>query len=297
MNEDPVFNTFLYALQDKTGSFMGAKVSSYADSFVNKVFNEGTVAKDAAVALNLWMVIVHKLYQAVRDCKSNMEDSNYDAGGVLSLDEAVAFWIGESQMTGDPYSGHLLYALAEDMGARFNQDESGQSEVNKKVLTLFNEAKDQITFSNACTVTSNTSEKLKHIVDSMVSVMVIPLMQSLIHFMFKNDRSRVQLYATAVVPLIAGCNSVTYSQLQNLLIENEFKASTFDQVMYLLQDSYSCLGITCDDVGLYAGGELPLCSDPEVLRPIFGYIPTTDVREVSPSSFQNEKMNRMKQQV
>jgi len=281
MAEDPIYNTYRYALRDESGKFYGENVDMYADKFVIQTFTQGILAAEAVVVLNLWMVVVHKVYSAVSLCKSKMNGSSLEEGGVHVLDEAVAYWIGEDQMTGSAYEGHLLYALAEDMGSRFNQDDGGQSIVNKKVLRLFNEAKDQITFANTCTIHSRTHIKLKHIADELVSVMTIPLLQGLIFYMNKGSAQGAKLYAVAVIPLLAGCDPQKYERLKEMLISQDYQASMFNEIMSLIQQCYSCLGITCDDIGYYAAGVPLKCSDPLNPTPIAGYVPATDVREVS----------------
>lgn len=273
---DPVYNIYRYALQDLAGNFLDQRVDLYADTFVRNSFDNGRLAADAAVALNLWMAIVHKLYAAVSNCKANIHDGN-----VHVLDEAAAFYIGDDQLTGFASTGNLLYALAEDMGARFNQDSSGQSEVNRRVLGLLNSAKDQVTFVNACRPNTSTHVKLKHIADELVSVMAIPLLQSLIHNMYLNNQAKVKLYATSIVPLLAGCNPKTYEKLRELLIDNDYKEVLFNAVMELLQSTYPCLDLTCEDIGFYVAANIYTCENPPELNPIAGYIPITDVHEVS----------------
>lgn len=285
MAEDPVYNTYRYALRNANGEFRGRSVDFYADAYVMFALNSKnapTLASEAAVALNMWMAVVDKLYDTVHDCKENSNNPNSlkKDGGVHTLDEAAAFWIGDSQVTGDPYQGHLLYAFTEKIGEIFNQDAGGQTEVNRRLMRLFNEAKDQITFANACTVQSNTHVKLKHIVDEMVSVMSIPLLQSLIHGLFSNDHERVQLYAVSIVPLIAGCNPNTYAILREKLIDNFYKAVEFDEVFKLLQSTYQCLGISCDDLGTYQQTGSLSCTDPLPLSPIGSYTPSFDVHQV-----------------
>ena len=280
MVQNPVYNTFRYALEDSSGNFLNEKVDFYADSITSKFFDHGTLAAEAAVVLNLWMITVNKLYEGVHGCKMQMNNTSLPNNAMHFFDEAAAYWIGQEQVTGSASRGHTMYALSEEMGTRFGQDDSDQTEVNQKILMFFNEAKDQMTFPNACSENSSTHENLKHIVDEMVSVMTIPLLQGLIHNLFKKDLAAVDVYAGAFIPMIAGCNPNTFKMLEKELLSGDFSVSKEKHVLDIIQSSYSCLGFTCDDVGKYFEEGLYECTDQTSTTPIAGYVPSTDVREV-----------------
>jgi len=169
--------------------------------------------------------------------------------------------------------------MGEGIGEKFGQDTTGQTIVNRRLLDLFNKAKDQITFTNACTLKSDSHVQLKHIVDDIVSVMTIPLLQSLIKALYEDDKDRVQLYAISVIPLIAGCDETAYESLRDILIENEYDVSKFNHVIGLITNSFPCLGIKCGDIGVYENKVIIKCTDPSSTKSLIGYVPTSDVRE------------------
>lgn len=49
--------------------------------------------------------------------------------------------------------------------------------------------------------------------------------------------------------------------------------------MELLQSTYPCLDLTCEDIGFYVAANIYTCENPPELNPIAGYIPITDVHE------------------
>ena len=187
--------------------------AKYADTFVKKIFSERktmALAADAVVALNLWMYIAHILYDTVSKCEASTNSS--PSGIIIStgdlaqnIDEAAAYWIGDYQETGNSKTGHLLYALTEKFGEKFGQDAGGQSIVNRNIIKLLTNAKNTLTFQNACGAKSNTHYKLRVIIDEIIIQMATPLIQSLIHNLKVNDAGRVKIFALSVVCLLFAC--------------------------------------------------------------------------------------------
>jgi len=281
MRQEPVFNMMTYGLEDENGLYLGNNAANYADTIVEAAFantNVKTLASEAAVALNLWGYVVHELHQMADNCKNKRLT---DEDGVLSLDEAAAYYIGDRQQSGDASPGHALYALAEKMGEKFKTDpgSSTHSTVNAKVLSYFNDAKFILGFHDACVNNPDTYPRLRSIIHKILSQMTVPLIQGLIYNLRENDRDRVKLYAQAVVPLIAGCNPSLHAFLKESLITSNFNVVKTEDYIEALQSVYSCLGVTCEDVGVYQSGAK--CQDTPTLNPMAGYVPKTDVRKIA----------------
>ena len=107
MSEDLPYNTFRYALQDDYGYYDGAPVEQYANSFVERAFENTlapTLAVEAIVALNIWMAVVHELYAQVKLCRNQANvavgRSSESSNIVLPVDIAAAYYIGDGQQTG-----------------------------------------------------------------------------------------------------------------------------------------------------------------------------------------------------
>ncbi|CAB9498002.1 expressed unknown protein [Seminavis robusta] len=281
MVEEPLMNLFVYSLQDDSGRFMEKDARQYADSIVNDAFNvksleAKTLASEAAVALNVWMYLAHILHKTLDDCKNGLMT---DKDGAHAIDEAVAYWIGDGQIAGDAERGHLLYALAEEMGEQFQMDLPGQVRTNTNILRLFHQAKIELSFPDACAADPSTYNRIYHIVNKIVAQMTIPLLQSLIHYMRQNDAARVKVYAHAVVPLLAPCNPATFNYLRDKLMNAPLNVVEVEPIIDQILSTLPCLGLQCEDIGVHKSEIEPSCTDPPVLTPLAGYKPASDVRE------------------
>ena len=286
MMSEPIFNLYRFTLQDSYGDGV---LETYAHNLVMSFFddvNESTSISDktlpaeAAVAMNLWSYIMHKLQVAVNLCSTG--ETLIGVDGVHLLDEVAAYWIGSEQETGSSNMGHSLYNLAEKSGKEFGQVGSDQSRVNRNVLKLLKEASMQVTFENGCSVNPFVATNLRHAIHKIVSQMTVPLIQHLILNLVANDRGRVKLYSYALIPLIAGCKDSTYTYLREKLLSplNEYHVSETKDIIAKIQDAYSCLGLSCNDIGDITSSEVQ-CTDRGSHQAMAGYKPMSDVREVS----------------
>jgi hypothetical protein len=280
MRQEPLFNIYRHSFQDENGQYLGADARLYGDSIVNQSFaindQAKTLASEAMLVINLWMFLVHQLFETLDNCKNKVVA---DIDGVHSIDEAVAYWIGDGQIAGDGDRGHLFYALAERMGDKFQMNVNGQSRTNLNILRLFNEAKIELSLADACSTNPDTYPRLREIVYRILSQMIIPLMQSLIHNLRVNDPSRVKLYAQAVAPLTAACNPDLFEYLRQKLIDGTYNVIEVDDIVERLRTAFECLGFLCADVGQHISETDNVCIDKPATTPFAGYVPNNDVRE------------------
>jgi len=283
MTGNPLYLVAVHALRDSKGQYLGQDAWEYADTVVQEAFTKGAeqkspIAAEAAVALNLWMELVNELFQTLTNCKNR---KLIDEDGVHSIDEAVAYWIGDGQMVGDSEKGHLLYALAEQMGDHFQINDSEQSQTNVNILRLFHQAKIELSLPNACSGAPETYRRLRHVVNRITSQMIIVLIQALIHNLRVNDRPRVRIYAHAFVPLVSACSSSTFSYLRGKLLDYAYNEIEVDSIVDSIRSTYSCFNIGCDDVGVHTMETSNACVDPDERDALAGYRPATDVRNYS----------------
>jgi hypothetical protein len=281
MVNEPLFNIYKYALQDENGQYLGKDVRQYADTIVNQAFetvsqNDKTLAADAMLVFNIWMYLAHELYQTLDNCRNRVIA---DTDGIHSIDEAVAYWIGDGQITGSGENGHLFYALAERMGDKFQMDVNGQARTNVNILRLFNQAKLELSFPNACSDNPDTYPRLRQVVYRILSLMAIPLVQSLIDSLRENDRVRAKLFAHAVVPLMAACDPALFTYLKGKLMDDTYNVIEVETIVERIRTSYRCLGITCDDIGQHVSETDNICVDVPENNPLAGYTPSSDVRD------------------
>ncbi len=285
MKEEPVYNLYQFTLGDEL--YAHNIVLRLFDDFDNFNSSHETLPAEAAVALVIWGTIVHELYETIFRC--SIFDSTTDRDGVHSIDEAVAYWIGEGQETGSETNGFLMYRLAEEGAELFGQKQDGnQSPTNKNVLKLFKEIALHLAFEEACIESvrkHSTLTLIQSITNRLLAQMTIPLIQHLIYNLKRNDRLRVKIYAQSVVPLLGSCTPEIYNFLKRkLVVAKDYAVAEVDEIIGYLQSSYSCLGLKCNDIGKLQDFSIPPCLDRNEINSFGGFTATTDVHEVSSSN-------------
>ena len=269
----------------------------YADMFTKSLFdssilsrtsNLGQLIAESAMVLNLWMYIAHEIYDTLDDCEDSFGMPNHDggltrnSGSAYALDEAIAYWIGSDQDGGSSY-GHSLYALTQVAGELFGTISFGsEARANSELVELYHSGRAFLAFPDSCTGQAGdiAFNELHIIANKMVSRMMIPLIQMLIHSLREGDTDRIKIYSVAVVPQISACSDMDHAFLKSVLIDgDDYKNDMFYTILHTLQKNFDCLGISCDDVGAYKTSIVPKCSDKPVGFPIGGFVPTNDVRE------------------
>jgi len=282
---DPTFLFHVYGLSNGNVAEVSANYA-YAHRYVQEAFADdtsGTLAAEAIVALHMWMWTAHKVWDGFKDCKEGAIKADEHA-----FDEAIAYWIGTDQAH-KLGTGHGLYELATsaeyDFGLR-DKDSRDLAKANEKITDLYAAAKMYMSYQStdettgAC-MSPQALQGLYTISHKMISAMRIPLMQKLIHAIQNNHKVRIKLYALAIVPQIAACKPSVHLYLQNKLIEVGSYNPSKDKmlVLQLLQQSFDCLGFTCEDIGAYQTSIIPQCADPSGLLPLVMYTPDTHVRK------------------
>jgi hypothetical protein len=274
MQGNPYYNIFRHAFLvlgnanegETLGMFDGSPIEEYGNTIVEDLFdlNIQNIESDAALVMNVWMVMNHELFSLLDACSG---DDSSDTNKALSrLDRAVALWIGEEQDVGANYRGHMMYNLAEQASARFGQD-VGESKVNTEIMTLFADLQTSLR-AGTCAKSDGSGyiairrERVKRV----IGLMTIPLVQMLIHHAQnvsnEGGSNFVELYALALIPRVAACDPDAYDNELRLNGIRELTADKSQEFIRALQASLSCLQITCADVGEYEGGVVPQCTDP-----------------------------------
>jgi hypothetical protein len=285
MNDDPMFNIFKYALYDDD-DLDGVTDESfvYADDIVVEVLtngNDNKLAAEASVVLNVWMLISHRLYEAVSQCSENNAPERL-------IDSAVALWIGKDQGEGKYDNGWMLYSIGQS-SAKFFAHPEGEAVVNSKLMNLFVEAQ---TVARECTSSPNAPIVMRSMVNEIIRTLTKPLVTSLLFHMIKNSKNMVELYAVAVVPQAVVCGRRTSETLEDALYsgynhQTSMTENLLDHVARFLQ----CQRITCDDIktGENADDNLvilsqDLCSrlnESGSQKPLAGYLPQSAVAETA----------------
>lgn len=260
---------------EEEGKFDGEPVAHYAHAIVMDLFafgGEGVV--EAIVAHNVWMYAVHELYEALRACKRDDQTSLDDA--LAALDIAYALWVGSDQVHGANEVGHMLYNLAEVAGRPFDQDR-GEAVVNARFTDALNNLQKRA-LEGSCTSEAGYVE-FRTMVRKTIGIMTIPLVQMLIHHMMRDKSASrahaVGLYSLSVAPRVEVCDPSAYKDIVQLMALNEFDSSTRSQAISAVQKSYSCLQVSCSDIGSYRDGQVPDCQDQNDPPNMVGYQATS----------------------
>lgn len=284
--------SFIYNLYDAAFADLGADLEGdeqdnfdrhsareYANTMVEDLFllNRTRIEGDGALVLNVAMAYWGHLSRLLRACEIKADASVM----IAELDKAAAFWVGAGQDRTSNTQGWMLYNLAERASSLFEQDEaSGEAKVNVKVLETLIALKSDIN-EGVCAVESGYLQ-MRQKVRTLISRTNVVLVQMLLHHVVvSNDSDYIELYALALLPQISSCNRGAYETLLLNAIEDDVSADTKPSVITAVQSAYSCLGITCEDVGAYAGSRIVQCQDPRGPAQLGSYTPTTDVRRLS----------------
>jgi len=217
-------------------------------------------AKKGTAYMNVWMYVIHEIEDAITDCENNCitpgsQDCNSDP--VHAIDEAAAFYAGSLEgaaAKGVPDEGKLVFRLAEKRCANFGTctGTQGQAAVNAEIVAKLQKAQIELKHSRCV----NVVPLKKRIVD----LMSIPLIQGSLRYAWKVDqepnagakeKAEGAVFSAAILPRIAACDAAKAKIISdNMKIDatNPMSAG-FAAVKKAFEDTYECLGITCEDIG------------------------------------------------
>ncbi|CAN0089212.1 unnamed protein product, partial [Ectocarpus sp. 12 AP-2014] len=287
---------FTSAACQGTGAFEGAS---------NLTRSEGCLK--GAQYQNIWMYVTHELYDAVGDCE--IGDLSANDGGPHAWDEGWAFYAGslEGTAVGGSGDGQMIYALAEKRCENFGtctgdsdgSDATGVSAINSELLTLWETGQANL-LAGECTEASA-------VIDEILPLMAVPLIQGLLRYTYLadpaigtgGDKEAAELWAfsAAILPWISACNAAVGTAVRDnteLGGASAPMADGYAAIKAELESVYSCMGITCaqvggllDDTGAAYYTDFEPCVDSTTTTDsstgtyvdIAGYTPVSDVVE------------------
>ena len=239
MSKDPMFNIFKYALYEDTSLENDAfGAFSYADEIVRELLlgtEDNYLAAEAAVVLNVWMMIAHELYNAIRACKAG-------GNGKPHIDSAVALWIGRDQVEGSFSDGWLVYSVAQRAAMGFGLEE-GEASVNTELFRQFNEIQ---ALMEECH--EDVHIELRVRVNFLLRSLSIPLFQQLLISIASDDPWHVELYTAAVISQCSSCSSKVYHEMSEVLSADFSRDQVSDKVIENLAIFMQCMRISCQDL-------------------------------------------------
>jgi len=295
-NEDPSFMFQMLGIADRGDSVEDAiaKYGWYADSYITELLNDyssGTLGAQASTILIVSMHASHQLWDGMRDCFAvyNGYNAEADQTGKINpkqkFDNFIALYVGAGQTLGPDWDGDMLYELAQAGGENFDRtDGEGEAIVNSDIRQLYQSIQRTLSEEDYCK-RDESIEKLWLLSNQIISKMYIPLMQMLIHSMKQEDEAhKVKVYAWALIPQLSQCRPSVHSKLKDYLLDKKYDKRDFPRILELLQQSYDCLGFSCEALGAYkenTNDVIAECAGYEEDHPMAGFTPKKDVRTVS----------------
>eukprot|EP00808_Paulinella_micropora_P021257 g71241.t1 len=263
-------------------------------------------AEKAPLFFNVWYYVVWEMQDAVLDCQNPIYDFKVE-GGDVSWDEAPAFWTGslEGYTRGGTGTGYSLFSKANKNGARFgtsladgDQNQfSGYAVSNMKLFDWFEAGKALMMQRNANGYDPVLCLDMIHVMKKAVSQMLVPMVQgtiyylkqvSMLHGLSANpnwDKYHGELwaYASSILPVVHSCDPVVAEMLFKTAWDpsSVIDEDNYQELRQGLQAQYSCMGITCEDIG---DSEVN-CTNPimeqiiAAVFPVAGYVAVTDVTQ------------------
>ena len=189
------------------------------------------------------MNVILTMDKAVQSCEAETDKA------LEYWDDAVAFYRGIGLNSDDPSS--VLENLATVYAKRFGtQSEDEQAQVNKNLQQWFTNGKTAISNSNC--------GSLQILARNIEQQMIVPLVQGLFYSAYEvdvqnNEREVTQIelstFSAALLPMLHKCSEGNAAAVsQNTLLSEDVYPS-FQVIKGAVERQYSCLGITCEDVG------------------------------------------------
>jgi len=233
------------------------------------------------------MYVLHEYEDAIMDCLAGDITSN-DAtvGGPAphAWDEGWAFYAGSLEGTAAAdknTDGVLIFKLASKRCADFGTcTAAGVAKANLKHLALARNGRDKILAGECHTVVEEF--------DAIVDQMTIPLIQGMLKYSYKSDPAAGSdcastgdscdkalaegwAFAAAVLPRLNYCDSSVAKLVKDNLDVTAIAGATTQgnsqmtdghaKLKTEVEKTYPCLGITCEEVGVYKSSGLTACSD------------------------------------
>lgn len=201
--------------------------------------------------MNVWMAVIRKMDDAIAECEMGSSRPK-----TLSWDEAVAFYTGSLEGKDGKSEGVMLHELADERCANFRtcgaeaDKASGHSKVNHEIFQQFKFGQRNLMEGECDEARSN-----KNFIENR---MIIPMIQGTLRYAHinsnpstANEKAAAEgtTFAATILPLVHSCNPSAAAAIHENM---NLKASTsFYHVKNAFQETYECMGITCEDVGGY----------------------------------------------
>ena len=214
--------------------------------FFSHFLNKETIAK-GTVLLNVYHYVIAQMEKALDTCQSLETPVN-------AWDLAVAYYTGSLEGDDGQGVGKLLYTIADNHCQSFKTCGEHANEVNghaKLNIDIFREFMKGQAF-----ILDGKCNEARLIKERIEELMAVPLIQGVLRFAYirsemegdNTDQAEGATLAAAVLPLVDYCGKKNSEIIYTAMAVGSEKPN-FSKVKSTLEDSYSCLGVTCADIG------------------------------------------------
>merc|ERR1711936_1133701 len=224
-------------------------------------------AQKASAYWSVWMYVIREMEDALQDCTAGCHTCN--EAPVHAWDEAWAFYAGSLEGFAGNSDGKMLYRLAEKRCKNFGTCQGGIAGVNKQILNIF--------ISGKTSLAEGRCSEVRPMITKIVNLMTVPLIQGTLRYAFKTkggkggakDKTEGVAFLGAFLPRLHNCSTEDADTVRRLMwIDGKMGVDSFSVVRKLLERNYTCMGISCSQVGalldepsgVYLAGEP--CQDP-----------------------------------
>jgi hypothetical protein len=224
--------------------------------------------------LTILMTAIGKLERSLVNCEIGCFDDQCKEDAVHFLDEAVAYYTGSLLATNsaENSTGVLFFSLADNRAHNFRTaghelgtKSDDMSYVNIHVMNRFREIQGFIRAGNTDSCNQALVGK-----NEILRLIRIPLIQSVLGYAYIRDRDDLRhedeiektevkgaSYVATILPWISMCNpkeaDVVYEHLK---VGSGKESVNFKAIKAALESTYTCLAVTCAEVGgIWNGNE------------------------------------------
>lgn len=221
--------------------------------------------------LNVWMYVIRQMEYAIDLCNVECTETTKDAcedHAVAEWDKAVAYYAGSLAGENGEGRGVFPYAYANSRAKEFkttgykSDDTSGAAYVNLEAIFLFQRGQgilmEDVESASRC-------ESAKNIKNSIAHLMKVPLIQSIYRYAWMREfqttydekhEATAATFTAALLPYVHECkashSAFLYDNMR-LGVGAGNSTGSFVKIKSKMEEIYSCLGVTCAQIGGYHG--------------------------------------------
>lgn len=257
-----------YGAGDYADKFITGALSGNGDFGGKPNIFRAECANKGSQYQSVWMYVIHEMEDAINDCNNN--DLTDNDKGVKAWDEAWAFYTGSREGTDGSGSGTMLYELAQKRCVNFGTcGEGADAPVNTKVLNALKAGRQNLNGGDCDGALKQKNEIVKQ--------MTIPVIQGTLRYVdltkdavdadpeseeVHKPHAEGLAFARAFLPILDNCDGGDAKTVaENFAIDADPPMKDDkDKVSKAIFDNLGCMGLSCDDIGVLDGADLPECS-------------------------------------